>query len=121
MFLTLAQMIDAVGHCVVAQLKALMDEWEPHANIILMAAVNSADTIDPALRRFGRFEHEIQFGLPDQTGRLQILRNHTWKMRLADDVDLEQVSRLYFGRVIPLILLHTLLTDCAGHSWLRRF
>ena len=64
---------------------------------MIICAVNNADSIDPALRRSGRFEHEIHFGLPDQTGRLEILRIHTTNMKLADDVDLEQVRCICLG------------------------
>jgi transitional endoplasmic reticulum ATPase len=56
-----------------------------------MAATNRPNSIDPALRRFGRFDREVDIGIPDPTGRLEILRIHTKNMKLTDDVDLEQV------------------------------
>ena len=56
-----------------------------------MAATNRPNSIDSALRRFGRFDREIDIGIPDVTGRLEILRIHTKNMKLAEDVDLEQV------------------------------
>ena len=56
-----------------------------------MAATNRPNSIDPALRRFGRFDREVDIGIPDAVGRLEILRIHTKNMKLADDLDLEQV------------------------------
>ncbi len=60
--------------------------------MIVMAATNRPNSIDPALRRFGRFDREVDIGIPDTVGRLEILRIHTKNMRLGDDVDLEQVE-----------------------------
>jgi transitional endoplasmic reticulum ATPase len=56
-------------------------------------------SIDPALRRFGRFDREVDIGIPDATGRLEVLRIHTKNMKLADDVDLEQVANETHGYV----------------------
>ena len=61
------------------------------SNVVVIAATNRPNSIDPALRRFGRFDREIDIGIPDPTGRLEILRIHTKNMKLSDDVDLEQV------------------------------
>lgn len=61
------------------------------SNVVVMAATNRPNSIDPALRRFGRFDREIDIGIPDPTGRLEILRIHTKNMKLDEDVDLEQV------------------------------
>ena len=61
------------------------------SHVIVMAATNRPNSIDPALRRFGRFDREVDIGIPDTVGRLEVLRIHTKNMRLADDVDLEQV------------------------------
>lgn len=69
-----------------------MDGLKARSNVVVMAATNRPNSIDPALRRFGRFDREIDIGIPDPTGRLEILRIHTKNMKLADDVDLEQVS-----------------------------
>jgi transitional endoplasmic reticulum ATPase len=77
---------------VVSQLFALMDDIKAPSNVFVMAATNRPNSIDPALRRFGRFDREIDFGIPDATGRLEILRIHTKNMKLTDDVDLERVS-----------------------------
>ncbi len=58
----------------------------------LTVAVGPDSLCFQALRRFGRFDREVDIGIPDATGRLEVLRIHTKNMRLADDVDLEQVS-----------------------------
>jgi len=78
---------------VVSQLLLLMDGYKSRSNVIVMAAANKPDSIDPALRRFGRFDREIYIGLPDSTDRLEILQIHTKPMQLSDDVHLEQVSK----------------------------
>ena len=75
---------------VVSQLLTLMDGLKARSNVVVMAATNRPNSIDPALRRFGRFDREVDIGIPDPTGRLEILRIHTKNMKLADDVDLEQ-------------------------------
>lgn len=76
---------------VVSQLLTLMDGLKARSNIVVMAATNRPNSIDPALRRFGRFDREVDIGIPDATGRLEILRIHTKNMKLSDDVDLEKV------------------------------
>ena len=76
---------------VVSQLLTLMDGLKARSNIVVMAATNRPNSIDPALRRFGRFDREVDIGIPDATGRLEILRIHTKNMKLGDDVDLEKV------------------------------
>merc|ERR1711966_447633 len=80
-------------------LLTLMDGLKARAHIIVMAATNRPNSIDPALRRFGRFDREVDIGVPDETGRMEVLRIHTKNMKLADDVDLEQVSRETHGFV----------------------
>ncbi len=64
-----------------------------------MAATNRPNSIDPALRRFGRFDREVDIGIPDPTGRLEILRIHTKNMKLSDDVDLEAIASETHGYV----------------------
>merc|ERR1740131_88940 len=64
-----------------------------------MAATNRPNSIDPALRRFGRFDREVDIGIPDAVGRLEILRIHTKNMKLHDDLDLEQVAAETHGHV----------------------
>ncbi|KAK2724309.1 transitional endoplasmic reticulum ATPase-like [Artemia franciscana] len=84
---------------IVSQLLTLMDGLKQRAHVIVMAATNRPNSIDPALRRFGRFDREVDIGIPDTTGRLEILRIHTKNMKLADDVDLEQVAAETHGHV----------------------
>ena len=61
-----------------------------------MGATNQPNSIDPALRRFGRFDHEIDIGVPDEVGRLEVLRIHTKKMKLAEDVRILLISKYFF-------------------------
>ncbi|CAG8660413.1 7416_t:CDS:2, partial [Racocetra fulgida] len=77
---------------VVSQLLTLMDGMKARSNVVVMAATNRPNSIDPALRRFGRFDREIDIGIPDPTGRLEILRIHTKNMKLDEDVDLERIA-----------------------------
>uniref|UniRef100_A0A8C9NPP6 Transitional endoplasmic reticulum ATPase n=4 Tax=Passeriformes TaxID=9126 RepID=A0A8C9NPP6_SERCA len=84
---------------IVSQLLTLMDGLKQRAHVIVMAATNRPNSIDPALRRFGRFDREVDIGIPDATGRLEILQIHTKNMKLADDVDLEQVANETHGHV----------------------
>uniref|UniRef100_A0A915PSI1 vesicle-fusing ATPase n=1 Tax=Setaria digitata TaxID=48799 RepID=A0A915PSI1_9BILA len=84
---------------IVSQLLTLMDGLKQRSHVVVMAATNRPNSIDPALRRFGRFDREIDIGIPDAIGRLEILRIHTKNMRLGDDVDLEQVANECHGYV----------------------
>ncbi|KAH7335503.1 AAA ATPase [Rhizoctonia solani] len=84
---------------VVSQLLTLMDGMKARSNVVVMAATNRPNSIDPALRRFGRFDREVDIGIPDPTGRLEILRIHTKNMKLADDVDLERIAADTHGYV----------------------
>ncbi|KAI1707433.1 ATPase family associated with various cellular activities (AAA) domain-containing protein [Ditylenchus destructor] len=70
---------------IVSQLLTLMDGMKQRAHIVVMAATNRPNSLDPALRRFGRFDREIDIGIPDTIGRLEILRIHTKNMKLDDD------------------------------------
>merc|ERR1719225_2367350 len=76
-----------------------MDGLKQRSHVIVMAATNRPNSIDPALRRFGRFDREVDIGIPDAVGRLEILRIHTRNMKLGDDVDLEQVAAETHGHV----------------------
>lgn len=78
---------------IVSQLLTLMDGLKSRSHVIVIAATNRPNTIDAALRRFGRFDREIDIGVPDETGRLEVLRIHTKNMKLDDEVDLEAISR----------------------------
>jgi transitional endoplasmic reticulum ATPase len=84
---------------VVAQLLALMDGLESRGHVIVIAATNIPNTLDPALRRPGRFDREIAIGVPDRDGRREILDIHTRGMPLADDVDLERLAAITHGFV----------------------
>eukprot|EP00960_Hanusia_phi_P059808 764295-Hanusia_phi.AAC.7 len=84
---------------IVSQLLTLMDGLKARSHIIVMAATNRPNSIDPALRRFGRFDREVDIGVPDETGRMEVLRIHTKNMKLSDDVNLEQVARETHGYV----------------------
>lgn len=74
---------------VVAQLLSLMDGLEEREQVIVIGATNRVDAIDPALRRGGRFDREIEIGVPDREGRKEILQVHTRGMPLADSVDID--------------------------------
>jgi transitional endoplasmic reticulum ATPase len=82
---------------VVAQLLALMDGLEARGNVIVIGATNRVNAIDPALRRPGRFDREIEIGVPDKRGRLEILQIHTRGMPLAENVDLTMLSNRTHG------------------------
>lgn len=82
---------------VVAQLLALMDGMGSRGNIIVIGATNRPNAIDPALRRPGRFDREIEIGVPDRQGRFEVLQIHTRNMPLAKDVDLGKLADLTHG------------------------
>ncbi|KAL9337938.1 hypothetical protein Peur_069707 [Populus x canadensis] len=84
---------------IVSQLLTLMDGLKSRAHVIVMGATNRPNSIDPALRRFGRFDREIDIGVPDEVGRLEVLRIHTKNMKLAEEVDLEKVAKDTHGYV----------------------
>ncbi len=82
---------------VVAQLLTLMDGLSEDERVVVLASTNRPDDIDPALRRPGRFDKEIEIGVPDKEGRKEILQIHTRDMPLADDVDLDKIAELTHG------------------------
>jgi transitional endoplasmic reticulum ATPase len=84
---------------VVAQLLALMDGLESRGEVIVIAATNIPNTIDPALRRPGRFDREISIPIPDRNGRLEILQIYTRGMPLSEDVSLEKLADITHGFV----------------------
>jgi transitional endoplasmic reticulum ATPase len=84
---------------VVAQLLALMDGLKSRGRVIVIGATNIPNTLDPALRRPGRFDRELSIAIPDQPGRLEILDIHTRGMPLADDVDLAWLAAVTHGFV----------------------
>jgi transitional endoplasmic reticulum ATPase len=84
---------------VVSQLLSLMDGLESRGHVIVIGATNIPNTIDPALRRPGRFDREISIPIPDKNGRLEILEIHTRGMPLAKDVDVEKLAAITHGFV----------------------
>ncbi len=84
---------------VVSQLLTLMDGLKSRGEVIVIAATNEPNIIDPALRRGGRFDREIEIGVPDTEGRLEILHVHTRGMPLTDDVDLKKIAEITHGFV----------------------
>src|ERR671923_1423377 len=84
---------------VVAQLLSLMDGMSSRGKVVVIGATNRVNAIDPALRRPGRFDREIEIGVPDRDGRLEILQIHTRGMPLAEDVDLKRLAEVTHGFV----------------------
>lgn len=84
---------------IVSQLLTLMDGLKPTSKVVVMAATNRPSVVEPALRRPGRFDRELDMGIPDAEGRLEILQIKTRDMRLAKDVDLELIARNSHGYV----------------------
>ena len=91
------EVIGEVERRVVAQLLSLMDGMGARGNIIVIGATNRPNAIDPALRRPGRFDREIEIGVPDKTGRHEILQIHTRNMPLAQDVDIKRLAQITHG------------------------
>lgn len=83
----------------VAQLLSLMDGFAPSQGVIVLAATNRPEHLDPALRRPGRFDREVVFKVPDRQGRYEILQIQTRPMPLAKDVDLAAIADLAVGLV----------------------
>src|SRR3989338_1573348 len=84
---------------VVAQLLASMDGLKSRGKVIVIAATNRPEALDPALRRGGRFDREIEIGVPNKEGRLEVLKIHTRNMPLFDDVDLKELADVTHGFV----------------------
>jgi len=84
---------------VVAQLLATMDGLKSRGKVIVIAATNRPNALDPALRRPGRFDREVEIGVPKQEARLQILKVHTRNMPLTKDVNVEEIARITHGFV----------------------
>jgi transitional endoplasmic reticulum ATPase len=82
---------------VVAQLLTLMDGLKGRGQVIVIGATNRVDAVDPALRRPGRFDREIEIRIPDEKGRLEILHIHTRGMPLAEEVDLKKLASITHG------------------------
>ncbi|MGA7900257.1 MAG: CDC48 family AAA ATPase [Nitrososphaeraceae archaeon] len=84
---------------IVAQLLSLMDGMSSRGKVVVIGATNRVNAVDPALRRPGRFDREIELGVPDKDGRLEILQIHARGMPLAKDVDLEKLADISHGFV----------------------
>lgn len=84
---------------IVSQLLTLMDGMKSRGKVVVIAATNRPDSIDPALRRPGRFDREIEIGIPDDEGRFDILSIHTRGMPIDENVDLKQISKTTHGFV----------------------
>ncbi len=82
---------------VVAQLLALMDGLTERGNVIVLGATNRPDSVDPALRRPGRFDREVEISVPNIDGRLEILQIHTRGMPIAEEIDLKELSSELHG------------------------
>lgn len=103
---------------VVSQLLALMDGLEPRENIVIIGATNRINALDPALRRPGRFDREIEIGVPNAQGRYEILKIHTRGVPLDKDVDLRKLAEITHGFVGADIA--ALIREAAMNA-LRRF
>jgi transitional endoplasmic reticulum ATPase len=82
---------------VVSQILTLMDGLKSRGKVIVIAATNRPNALDPALRRPGRFDREVEIGVPDQKGRREILQIHTRNMPLEEDVSVDQLSQITYG------------------------
>ena len=102
---------------VVAQLLALMDGLESRGEVVVIGATNRVDAVDPALRRPGRFDREVEVGVPDRAGRREILDIHVRGTPIAEDVDLDTLADRTHGFVGAD--LYALVTE-AGMRALRR-
>ena len=84
---------------IVAQLLSLMDGMTSRGKVVVIGATNRVDAIDPALRRPGRFDREIEIGVPNRDGRLEVLQIHTRGMPIDKDVNLEKLADISHGFV----------------------
>ncbi|MFB6124374.1 MAG: CDC48 family AAA ATPase [Halanaeroarchaeum sp.] len=103
---------------VVAQLLSLLDGLESRGEVVVIGATNRVDAIDPALRRPGRFDREVEIGVPDTHGRREILDVHTRGTPLADDVDLDRIADRAHGFVGAD--LRALVAEAAMNALRRR-
>jgi transitional endoplasmic reticulum ATPase len=102
---------------IVSQLLTLMDGLEARGKVVVIGATNRVNAIDPALRRPGRFDREIEIGIPDEEGRLDILYIHTRGMPLTEDVKLDYFAKITHGFVGAD--LESLCKEAAMHSLTR--
>ncbi|MDO5844756.1 MAG: CDC48 family AAA ATPase [Methanocorpusculum sp.] len=104
---------------VVAQLLSLMDGLKSRGRVIVIAATNLPDSIDPALRRGGRFDREIEIGVPDKDGRAEILKIHTRNMPLSENVKIQKYANTTHGFVGADLAL--VAKEAAMHALRREF
>ncbi|HJK22387.1 MAG TPA: AAA family ATPase, partial [Methanocorpusculum sp.] len=104
---------------VVAQLLSLMDGLKNRGKVIVIAATNLPDSIDPALRRGGRFDREIEIGVPDKEGRKEILQIHSRNVPLSENVDLNKYANTTHGFVGADLAL--VVKEAAMHALRREF
>jgi transitional endoplasmic reticulum ATPase len=109
-----AEVTGEVERRVVAQLLALMDGLKSRGQVVVIAATNLPDQIDPALRRGGRFDREIEIGIPDKKGRLEIFQVHSRGVPLSDEVNLQDYANITHGFVGADIAL--LVKEAAMHA-----
>jgi len=112
------EVMGEVERRVVAQLLTLMDGLKGRGDVIVIGATNRPHAVDPALRRPGRFDREIEIPLPDKQGRFEILTIHTRNMPLAEDVDLRKIAEITHGYTGAD--LAALVKEAALHA-LRRY
>ncbi len=93
------EVVGEVEKRIVSQLLSLMDGLKSRGQVIVIGATNRPNSIDPALRRPGRFDREIEIGVPDKKGRKEILQIHTRGMPLANDVSLDELAAVTHGFV----------------------
>ncbi|MBI5224429.1 CDC48 family AAA ATPase [Candidatus Micrarchaeota archaeon] len=93
------EVVGEVEKRIVSQLLTTMDGLKSRGQVVVIGATNRPNAIDPALRRPGRFDREIEIGVPDKKGRKEILQIHTRGMPLADDVNLDDLSQITHGFV----------------------
>jgi len=108
------EVVGEVDKRIVSQLLSLMDGLSARGKVVVIGATNRVNAIDPALRRPGRFDREIELGVPDRNGRLDILHIHTRLMPLDNDVDLEKIADITHGFVGAD--LQSLTKEAAMHS-----
>jgi transitional endoplasmic reticulum ATPase len=88
-----------VSDRIVTQLQTLMDGLDDRGDVMVIATTNRVDAIEPALRRGGRFDRELEIGVPDEDGRREILEIHSRSLRLSDSVDLDDIAQRTHGYV----------------------
>ncbi|MEM0475606.1 MAG: CDC48 family AAA ATPase [Candidatus Norongarragalinales archaeon] len=111
------EVVGEVEKRIVSQLLSLMDGLKSRGQVVVIAATNRQNAIDPALRRPGRFDREIEIGVPDKKGRREILQIHTRGMPLAEDVSLDELAAQTHGFVGADLAM---LTKEAAMKALRR-